>query len=246
MGFIYYYIIKGAMLDLLNTSEIIWIVLLAIYSFGFILFTKKIYEWMVKKGIKKSVATYYNRKLIHIFAGGVVVLAVPFVFSSPWYPLFAGIFLSFIMYFFHRSGRILYWFQHKRDLNDVSFCFMWGFGIFILWWFFGDPWIAVIPPAFIAFGDGITGIVRNFAFKERRKHPIGNIYMAGVCILIGFFFGRWSGIPGLGVWGVIAAIVASIFERYEIGPIDDNILITLSAVAILYIGGTIGPIFAFF
>jgi len=234
------------MIDLEIISEFIWIILLALYAFGFILFTKKTYEWMIKKKVKKNVAIYYNRKLIHIFAGGVVVLAVPFVFNDPWYPLFAGVFLSIFMYITHRSDHILYWFQNKKDINDVSFCFMWSIAIFVLWFFFDDPWIAVIPPAFIAFGDGITGIVRNFAFKERRKHPIGNIYMAGVCILIGFFFGTWSGIPGLGIWGVIAAIVASVFERYEIGPIDDNILITVSAIAILAIGVVLGPITAFF
>lgn len=232
----------GAMQILPTITEMVSIILLGLYAFGFILLTKKFYDWMISKNIKRSVATYYNRKLIHIFAGGVVVLLVPFVFTNPWYPLFAGIFLSVLMFFFHRSGKMLYWFQHKKDFNDVSFCFMWGFAIFILWYFFDNPWIAIIPPAFIAFGDGITGIVRNFAFKERRKHPIGNIYMAGVCILIGFFFGRWSGIPGLGMWGIIAAIVASIFERYEIGPIDDNILITASAIIILYVGGTVGPI----
>ncbi len=230
------------MLELQYVFEFIWGILLALYAFGFILFTKKTYEWMISHHIEKKVAVYYNRKFIHIFAGGVVVLAVPFVFSNPFYPLFAGILLAFFMYYFHKSGRILYWFQHKRDLNDVSFCFMWGIAIFVLWYFFDNPWIAVIPPAFIAFGDGITGIVRNFGFRKRSKHPIGNIYMAGLCILIGYFFGRWSGIPGLGLWGVIAAVVASLFERYEYGFLDDNILITISSTFVLFVGGHLGPI----
>jgi hypothetical protein len=120
---------------------------------------------------------------------------------------------------------------------------MWGLAIFVLWTLLGDKWIAVIPPAFIAFGDGITGIVRNLAFKERKKHPIGNIYMAGVCIPIGYYLGATSNIEGLAFWGVVAAIIASIFERYEFGPIDDNILITVSATVTLYIGGIVGPIF---
>ncbi len=231
------------MLDTQLVIEFVWIVLLAVYSFGFILLTRKFYEYMIKKRIRKSVAVYYNRKFIHIFAGGVVVLIVPFVFSSPWYPLFAGILLSLIMFFFHRSGRILYWFQHKRDFNDVTFCFMWGVAIFILWYFFDNPWIAVIPPAFIAFGDGVTGIVRNFGFKERSKHPVGNLYMAGVCIPIGYLFADMAGIA---LWGVVAAIVASLFERYEFGPIDDNILITVSSIFVLFIGGIIGPIGLFF
>jgi LytS/YehU family sensor histidine kinase len=64
--------------------------------------------------------------------------------------------------------------------------------------------------------------------------------MMGVCIPIGYYFGNMVGIP---VWGVIAAIVASLFERYEFGPIDDNILITVSSTVILFVGGYFGPIF---
>jgi len=189
---------------------------------------------MISHVYKKEIAIYYNRKLIHIFAGGVVDLIVPFVFRSPWYPLLAGIVLGVITYVTHKSGKLLYWFQTKRDINDVTFCFMWGLAIFILWQFLGNKWIAIIPPAFIAFGDGITGIIRNLAFHERKKHPIGNIYMAGICIPIGYFFANMA---GLAIWGVIAAVAASFFERYEFGLIDDNVLITVSSTAILFIGG---------
>ena len=44
------------------------------------------------------------------------------------------------------------------------------------------------------------------------------------------------------IWGVIAAIVATFVERYEFGPIDDNVLITVSATAVLFIGNEIGPL----
>lgn len=229
------------MLNQIIHNEIFWIFVLAIYAGGVFLLTKQLYEWMIKKRIKRDVAVYYNRKLIHIFAGGVIVIAVPFVFSNPWYPLFSGLILTVFTYFAHRRGNILYWFQTKDNINDVTFCFMWGLTIFILWQIFDNPWIAIIPPAFIAFGDGITGIVRNFAFKERKKHMIGNIYMMGVCIPIGYFFAN-SGVPSIPLWGVIAAIVASLFERYEFGKIDDNVLVTVSATIILYIGGIFGPL----
>ena len=146
--------------------EIFWIFVLAAYAFSVIFLTRRLYDYMLKKKFKKNVAIYYNRKLIHIFAGGVVVLAVPFVFTNPWFPLFSGLILAIFMYYIHKSGRIFYWFQTKDDINDVSFCFMWGLAIFILWQIFDDPWIAIIPPAFIAFGDGITGIIRNIAFKD--------------------------------------------------------------------------------
>jgi len=236
------------MLNQIPASEPFWVVLLALYSFAVILLTRYLYDYLLKKRIKKSVIVYYNRKIIHIFAGGVVVLAVPFVFDSPMYPLLAGVLLTAFLLLFHKSGRILYWFQTDDNVSDVSFCLMWGLAIFVLWYILGNPWIAVIPPAFIAFGDGITGIVRNFAFKERKKHPIGNIYMAGVCIPIGYYFGSLASqsdpnLAGMAVWGVIAALAASIFERYEFGPIDDNILITIGATFILYVGSVVGPIF---
>ena len=219
--------------------EIAWIFILAGYAFSVILLTKKSYDYFLRKNLKKSVAVYFNRKIIHIFAGGVVVLAVPFVFSSPWLPLFAGFVMAFITFIAHRSGTKFYWFQTSDNFNDVSFCFMWGIAIFVLWQIFGNPWVAIIPPAFIAFGDGITGIIRNIAFKERKKHIIGNIYMMGVCIPIGYYFANAGGIP---LWGVIAAIVASLFERYEFGIIDDNILVTISATVILFLGGIFGPL----
>ena len=222
------------MLGELLDNELFWVLLLSSYVLAITYLTKNLYSWMISHVYKKEIAIYYNRKLIHIFAGGVVVLVVPFVFRSPWYPLLAGIVLGVITYITHKSGKLLYWFQTKRDINDVTFCFMWGLAIFILWQFLGNKWIAIIPPAFIAFGDGITGIIRNLAFHERKKHPIGNIYMAGICIPIGYFFANMA---GLAIWGVIAAVAASFFERYEFGLIDDNVLITVSSTAILFIGG---------
>jgi len=215
-------------------NEIFWFFILALYVIFVLMFlTRKTYDFMISSGFKKNSAVYYNRKLIHIFAGGVTVLIIPLVFSTPWYPLFSGLVLTLFMYFLHRSGRILYWFQTKEDVNDVNFCFMWALAVFILWLITGSPWIAIIPPAFMAFGDGITGIIRNIAFKERVKHPIGNVYMLGVCIPIGYFF---ANMEGLALWGIIAAIAASIVEKFEFGPIDDNILITISSLLVLYVG----------
>lgn len=209
-------------------------------------FTKKSYEWMTSRGVKKKDAIYYNRKLVHIFAGGIVVIIVPIVFTNPLFPLFCGIALAAFTYFFHRrKDKMLYWFQTEENLNDVSFCFMWGLSIFVLWIIMdyqgieNAGWIAIIPSTFMALGDGITGIVRNAAFRERSKHPIGNVYMAFLCIPFGYYFGVLSGVNGMAIVGIIAAIAASIIERYEIGPIDDNILITICSSIVLYIGSVI-------
>jgi len=207
--------------------------------FVVLFFTKKTFEVMTKHGVKKKDAIYYNRKLVHIFAGGVVVILVPIVFSDPLLPLICGFALAAFTYFFHQRGKMLYWFQTPDNLNDVTFCIMWGLSIFFLWNLFlvrgveNPEWIAIIPATFMALGDGITGIVRNIAFRERSKHPIGNIYMAFLCIPFGYYFGQ---LGQMGFIGIIAAVVASIVERYEIGPFDDNVLITVFSSIVLYAG----------
>jgi len=221
--------------------ESIWILILTIYTVSITFLTKKTYDLMVNKGIKKKDAVYYNRKIVHILAGGVIALIVPIVFSSSIYPLFCGLSITIITYLSHKrgKGKMLYWFQTEDNLNDVSFCFMWGISIFVLWEVMnvmgnhtGAPWIAIIPAVFVSLGDGVTGIARNVLFKKRTKHPIGNVFMAGVCIPFGYFL---AGFGGIAIGGAIAAIVASIMERYEFGPIDDNILITVSSSIVLCI-----------
>ncbi|MEF8880116.1 MAG: hypothetical protein V5A64_06995 [Candidatus Thermoplasmatota archaeon] len=222
--------------------QIIWVLILFFYVAFVTYSTKKTYEFMINRGLDRNQAVYYNRKLVHIFAGGVVVLLVPILFRSPWYPLLAGLLITGFTLFSHRSNHLLYWFQTEKNLNDVSFCFMWGITIFVLWYFMGDPWIAVIPPAFMAIGDGVTGIIRSFVFAERTKHFIGNIWMAAFCIPLGFYLAYLSN-QGLIFWGVMAALAASLMERFEIGPLDDNVLIAISSTIVLYLGYLVGPVF---
>ena len=50
------------------------------------------------------------------------------------------------------------------------------------------------------------------------------------------------GDPSIPVWGLISAAIATFVERYEFGPIDDNILITVFATAVLMLGVEVGPI----
>jgi dolichol kinase len=112
---------------------------------------------------------------------------------------------------------------------------MWGLSMAILWILFNDPFLAIIPALFMAFGDAVTGLVRNALYKKRSKKPIGNVFMLIVCLVIGYCFTSIAVNP-IPLWGVFAAIIASISERFEIGPIDDNILITATAMIILIIG----------
>jgi len=205
--------------------------LLVVYTAVVLYLTKYLYKIGRNKGLKSKDAVYYNRKFVHIFAGGVVALFVP-LYSSPYYPLIAGFLLASVTYFSHEKGDKLYWFQNKKDINDVTFCLMWGISIFVLWVLFDNPWLAILPALFMAFGDGITGIIRNAFLGERSKHYIGNVFMAITCIPLGYLIGSFA---GLAIGGMFAGAIASVIEHYEFGPIDDNILITISSSIILII-----------
>jgi len=217
------------LLDTILTPVLI--IYMILISYG----TKKTYEWMRNRGIEEKDAIYFNRKFVHIFAGGIVTLFIPF-FSSPVFPLIAGILITLITFMSHVKGSKLYWFQTPEDKNDVNFCVMWTISIVGLWYILGNPWIAIIPALYMAFGDGVTGLVRNIFFKKRFKHPIGNCFMFAVCAPMGTILAFISTIKGMTLWAVVAAAFASYIERYEFGPIDDNVLITSSSSIILLIG----------
>ncbi len=222
-------------------NETILISAIVVYGLFIIFGTKWVFELMMARNMKENVAIYYNRKILHMFCGGLIGMMAPSILSEPIYALYIGILFTIITYIPYYTGHLLYWVQTKDNKNDVNFCFMAGVSVYILWELLGDPYLAIIPLLFMAFGDGVTGIARNIKFGYRTKNPIGNVFMAIVCIPMGYYLGGLSD-PALPIWGVIAAIVATIVERYEYGPIDDNILITVSATIVLLVGNEVGPL----
>ena len=195
--------------------------------------TRRLYDFMRRKGAKHNVAVYYNRKVIHILAGGLCAIVVPFTFNTPLLPLIMAWILSVITYIPHRTGNIMYWFQTKENMYEVSFCIMWGL-IITLGWILsgGDFWFGVIPILFMSIGDAITGIVRNKLYKRRTKSWWGNLAMAIFSIPVG---------ATLGIAGMIAGAIASIVEHFEIGPIDDNVMIPLTSFIIILLAKYYAP-----
>ena len=62
----------------------------------FVLYSTKVpYRMMVERGVEDIRAVYYNRKIVHMFAGGVGSLCVPFLFTDFWYPMVCGIILRY-------------------------------------------------------------------------------------------------------------------------------------------------------
>lgn len=187
--------------------------------------TKKIYSYMISKGISHNVAVYFNRKIIHMLSGGVIASILPFVFTEPFVPMVFAYILGLAVYIPHRRGNIYNWFQTEDNIYEVNFCFAWGTSIAVLWIVTGDPLKSILPALAISFGDAVTGIVRNIVFGYRTKHWIGNIAMFAMMIPIGYALS--------GLVGALAMGIASIVERFEFNPIDDNILIALTVTIIV-------------
>ena len=213
----------------MNLLEILYAAVLSIWVY-FVAFhlTKWLYNILKNKGLKDNVIVYFNRKIIHILAGGLVALLVPLIFTSYIIPLILGLLFALITYIPHRTGKLLYWFQDPNNYYEVNFCIMWAIIITIGWILFNNPWIAVVPVLFMAFGDATTGFVRNLIYKRRTKSWIGNIAMGIVSVPIGAI---------IGIAGIVAALISSITEHFEFKYIDDNITIPLVSFIVIYLIG---------
>ena len=222
-------------------NQILYSVGMGIYVMVILFATKIPYDMMISRGVEDIRAVYYNRKIVHMMAGGVGSLCVPVLFVDYWYPLVCGILMTIFTYAAHASGTRMFWFQTDQNQNDVKFTLMWWTSITMIWALVGDPWLAIVPSLFMAFGDGVTGVVRNAVIKKRSKNPIGNVFMFIVSAPLGYIVAG-MGDPSIPVWGLISAAIATFVERYEFGPIDDNILITVFATAVLMLGVEVGPI----
>ncbi|MBK1694778.1 hypothetical protein CKO09_08510 [Chromatium weissei] len=217
------------------SPQLVWAAGLSVYVLAVLFLTRLPYQMMVKQGMESIRAVYYVRKIVHMLAGGIGSIMVPLVFIDPWYPLVSGFLLTLLLYFAHSSGLRFYWFQTDDNRNDVKFALMWSSSVSLLWWILNDPWLAILPSLYMAFGDGVTGIVRNAVIRKRSKNPIGNVFMLLLCAPLGWYIGAQAE-PSIPEWGLLSAIVATIIERYEFGPIDDNILITVAASGVLLLG----------
>ncbi|RJS85756.1 dolichol kinase [Candidatus Bathyarchaeota archaeon] len=186
--------------------------------------TRKIYEYYVRKGADKDSVIYYNRKIIHLLAGGVATVLTPFLFTEPFIVFGFAMILAFLSCLPYFKGKINYWYQVPENMFDVHFCLIWGFVMLFSKLFANNWWLGVIPLLFMSVGDAVTGIVRNVFLKKRTKSWWGNLAMLITCAPIGAL---------LGFKGVVSAIVASLIERYEYKWIDDNITVPLISFFIL-------------
>ena len=196
-------------------SDIINGVLLAAYNI-FIVF-------LVSRKISEKYGTYIARKAIHLLSAGISVLLARLIFSDWLVPLLLGSLMVVFTTFGH-IRKPYRWFQIKKNYADIYFVVACTALLVVFWNY--NVWIGVLSALFLAWGDGLTGVVRNFVYGKRNKGVYGNIAMLAVCMALAYFMnGR------VGYVAFVAAAFASIAEKFE--RIDDNISIPFGSAIIM-------------
>lgn len=167
----------------------------------------------------------YSRKLAHALVG-VIILFYPRLFDTPLVPvsLAAG---ALVLFCLTHTREVFYGVQKRGRLSEVYFAFSVMVCLATGWWI--DPWVGVAAALFLAWGDGITGLVRYPLYKTQfEKGWAGSVAMLGSCLLIALMvMPYWA--------GAVGAVVATALEKW--GRVDDNITAPLGALAVMALLG---------
>ncbi len=185
---------------------------------------KRAYFTLLRKWGDEELARYVTRKVVHILAGGTV-LVFPLVYRSVLIPLTLTLAVTIFLVKSRRERKLMKWFQSENNNYEVHFTLMASL-VIAAGYLLGNPWYGVIPVSFMAIGDGVTGIVRGALLRRREKSWIGNLAM----LLIDIPIGSIIGIPG-----IVAGVVAAIVEKFEFlgGKVDDNVTVPLTSFLVI-------------
>ena len=133
-------------------SDIVWFGILGLWAGIVVYGIKPFYHYLRNQGSEHMVAVYYNRKVAHMLAGGVPIIAAPLVFDNPVWVLLGGVLGSIALATTHVLDKRLWWMQTEQNMNDATFALMLGISVYVIWEYSDEPWLAVLPSLFMAIG----------------------------------------------------------------------------------------------
>jgi len=84
-----------------------------------------VYDLAVKKNYPPDSATYFGRKIVHIFGAGFITLSIPFLFREPFLPFLSALILAIYTWLPHKKDKLYPWFQIKNDFKDSPITLKW-------------------------------------------------------------------------------------------------------------------------
>jgi phytol kinase len=196
-------------------------------AYGLVLFASILAVLYLSKLIKNP---YVSRKSIHMWVGVVIVL-IPLLLRDPVVAGIFGLVLTSFTMIPHMRSKELPWFQFKENFGEVYFAALTTLLLTASWYY--DIWLAVAALLFMAWGDGVTGIVRNYVYKRRYKGIAGTYAMIAVSVPVGFIVYGWSHGWAYGWIGIVGALAASYVEKLDV--MDDNVSIPVFGYAIMFV-----------
>ena len=180
----------------------------------------------------EGIPQYISRKVGH-GVGGMGFLLCVFLFSSAWWPIIIAV--GFVLLLggarlvkpqaFRGVGGT----GRQHALAEVYFPIAGVISLSVGWAWLGNPWLAVVPILFMAWGDMLTGLVRSRVYGKEVKGNWGSMAMIVVCLVVAYFFKPY--------WiGVVGAVVATLAERFtplSKGVWDDNWTIVLTSLVVM-------------
>jgi len=156
----------------------------------------------------------------------------PFLFSSFWWPLILTTgFTALLLYARWKrphtfrgtggSGR-------PHALAEIHFPATGIVLIGVLWGVLGEPWLAIVPLAFMGAGDALTGLIRNKIYHREVKGNWGSVGMLITCLILAYFIQPYF----IGVLGAVTAVIAEKYTKTT-KYIDDNLTIPLASAFVM-------------
>ena len=149
-----------------------------------------------------GVPHYISRKIGH-FTGGLAFLISIFVFSSSWWPIILAVLFGTMLLVARivrpatfrgvgGSGR------SEKVMAEIWFAWTAVLVYGISWLWLQKPSVAIACLLFMAWGDGITGLVRWYIYRRPVKGLWGSLAMLCVCSIISWTLVRpfWIGAIG--------------------------------------------------
>lgn len=179
-----------------------------------------------------GIPQYISRKVGH-GVGGMGFLLCVFLFSSAWWPIIIAV--GFVLLLggarlvkpqaFRGVGGT----GRQHALAEVYFPIAGVISLSVGWAWLGNPWLAVVPILFMAWGDMLTGLVRSQIYGREVKGNWGSVAMILVCLVVAYFFKPYW----IGATGAVVATLAERFTPISKGLWDDNWSIVLASLAVM-------------